>query len=106
MTTADQLLHALSQAKQLGVPHTIIGRGSNLLFNDGVYNGLAIAIRMEAWRLQAYRDTDLKRQTAAGTLPCQGLPLHACSKQQVSHAKPQRQAFEPGYSIAWQELQS
>jgi len=40
--TPDELVHALSVARRLGLPHILLGRGANILVGDGGFRGLVI----------------------------------------------------------------
>ena len=40
--TPDQLVAAVTAARDLGIPHFLLGRGANVLFGDGGFRGLVI----------------------------------------------------------------
>jgi UDP-N-acetylmuramate dehydrogenase len=51
VSTTEELTNSLQQAKALGIPHFLIGGGSNLLISDLGYNGLIIRLEILGLKL-------------------------------------------------------
>jgi UDP-N-acetylmuramate dehydrogenase len=54
--TIDDLVGWTLQARRLGVPVLILGRGSNLLFDDRGWRGLVVENRCQAWWVEELGD--------------------------------------------------
>lgn len=71
--TADELAGAVSVARELGMPHFVLGAGANILVGDGGVRGLVIRNEARAIR---FLDTDTVR-AESGTMVFPDL-IHAC----------------------------
>ena len=65
--TADELAHAISVARELGVPRFLLGRGANILVGDGGFRGLVI--RSEAGGIDFLDDARVRAGAGVETFP-------------------------------------
>lgn len=66
-TTVDELIEAVTWAKQKALPITLLGGGSNVLVSDQGVEGLVICLRKFTGTEQMMTATDLKITALAGT---------------------------------------
>ena len=65
--TADELAHAISVARELGVPSFLLGRGANILVGDGGFRGLVI--RSEVGGVDFLDDVRVRAGAGVETFP-------------------------------------
>ena len=65
--TADELALAIQTARELGVPHFLLGRGANILVGDGGFRGLVI--RSEVGGIDFLDDSCVRAGAGVETFP-------------------------------------
>jgi UDP-N-acetylmuramate dehydrogenase len=65
--TADELAHVVSVARELRVPHFLLGRGANILVGDGGFRGLVI--RSEVGGIDFLDDARVRAGAGVETFP-------------------------------------